>query len=330
VRKGSDNREPRIEITMKAIMYHYVRPHDPELPYFRYLHIDDFVKQLEYFGNEYGFIGKKEFLECLSSGEPKDGVVLTFDDGLRDHYRFVFPELMKRNLWGIFYLPASPFLTSKLIDVHCIHMLLGKHGGKAIAEVMQKIVTDKMLSRKYIDEFRTKTYIGQDNTASTDYVKKLLNYYINYEYRQQAIKELMFIFYPNEKDLAHDFYMTKAELADMHSNGMTLGSHTVNHLVMSKLTPEGQEAEIALSFQVLEAITGGADLRTFSYPYGGFHSFTGETEKILDRYFCKFSFNLESRDITKNDLINHPQALPRFDCILFPYGFCRDEKEETT
>ena len=330
MRKGSDNNEPRIGIPMKAIMYHYVRPHDPELPYFRYLHIDAFVKQLEYFGNEYGFIGKKDFRECLSSGEPKDGVVLTFDDGLKDHYRYVWPELLKRKLWGIFYIPTSSLLTGRLIDVHRIHMLLGKYGGETVAEAMQEIVTDEMLSHVHVNAFRTKTYIGQNNTASTNYVKRLLNYYIDYKYRQQVIDGLMFIFYPNEKDLACDFYMTKVELVAMHQSGMTLGSHTVNHLVMGKLAPEKQEAEIALSFQVIEAITGKTDLRTFSYPYGGFHSFTDETKKILDRYFCKFSFNLEPRNITQDDLISHPQALPRFDCNLFPCGLIQDGRKEST
>ena len=302
---------------MKAVMYHYVRPHDPELPYFRYLHIDDFVKQLEYFGNEYGFIGKEDFRECLSSGEPKDGVILTFDDGIKDHYRYVLPELLKRNLWGIFYIPTSPFLTGKLIDVHRIHMLLGKYGGKEIAETMQKIVMDEMLSHAYVEEFRTKTYVRQNNTTSTNYVKRLLNYFIDYKYRQHIIDALMLTYYPNEINLVHDFYMTKNELIYMNRHEMTLGSHTVSHFVMSKLDPNEQETEIASSFLMIELIAGKPDLKTFSYPYGEFCSFTPETEKLLDKHSCLFSFNVEAKDITREDLTSRPQALPRYDCNFF-------------
>jgi len=90
-------------------MYHYVRPDEPNLPHLRHLHVDDFVKQLDYFGNEYGFISKEAFRECISSAEPAKGVILTFDDGFKDHYRYVLPEMLKRNLWGIFYIPMSPF-----------------------------------------------------------------------------------------------------------------------------------------------------------------------------------------------------------------------------
>lgn len=47
---------------MKAIMYHYVRPYNPNLPKLKHLHIDDFCKQLDYFQENYGFIEKEEFL----------------------------------------------------------------------------------------------------------------------------------------------------------------------------------------------------------------------------------------------------------------------------
>jgi len=64
------------------------------------------------------------------SGEPSSGVILTFDDGLRDHYKYVFPKLKEHNLWGIFYISTAPFHNKKLIDVHRIHMLVGKYGGR--------------------------------------------------------------------------------------------------------------------------------------------------------------------------------------------------------
>lgn len=304
-------------------MYHYVRPDDPCLPYFRHLHVDDFVKQLEYFGNEYGFISREEFKKSISSARPTRGVVLTFDDGFKDHYRYVLPELLKRGLWGIFYIPTSPLITAKLIDVHRIHMLLGKHGGNAIADAITKIVTEEMLSHAHIEEFHTETYKRQNNSACTNYVKRLLNYLINQKYRQGVIDELMSVYYPNENNLVRDFYMTEAELAHMHRRGMVLGSHTVNHPVMSKLTIEEQEKEIVSSFQMLESITQINALKTFCYPYGGFHTFTAQTEHLLETNSCLFSFNVEPRDIDQMDLASRRQALPRYDCNLFPHGSCR-------
>lgn len=168
---------------MKAIMYHYVRPDNKELPYFRHLHIDDFVAQIEYFGNEYGFVSKADFKSSLASGIPSKGIVLTFDDGFKDHFRFVLPELLKRNLWGIFYIPTAPLGDGSIIDVHRIHLLIGKYGGAVIADALQSIIDGDMLSHEHVAEFHTETYTRQDNDASTNYVKRCLNYYIDYRFR---------------------------------------------------------------------------------------------------------------------------------------------------
>lgn len=308
---------------MKAIMYHYVRQDNEELPYFRHLHIDDFKKQLEYFGSEYGFVGFDEFQNALISKEPVKGVVLTFDDGFKDHYRYVLPELLKRNLWGIFYIPTSPFQTGRLIDVHRIHMLIGKYGGDRIANAIQKIITQDMLSHDHIKEFQSDTYSRQNNDENTNYVKRLLNYYIDYKHRGHVIDQLMLLLYPEETGMMADFYMSSSELAEMSDHGMVIGSHTVNHPVMGKLSINDQEKEITESFDMLESIIGKRVLKSFCYPYGGFHTFSSETEVLLEKSGCHFSFNVESREISQHDLGARRQALPRYDCNQFPYGACR-------
>lgn len=311
---------------MKAIMYHYVRYDNPELPYFRHLHVDDFVKQLEYFGNEYGFVSKEALQNSMVSQEPIKGVILTFDDGFKDHFRYVLPELIKRNLWGIFFIPTSPFLTKKLIDVHRIHMLIGKYGGSTIADAMQGIINEGILSHEHVKEFHSETYTRQNNEASTNYVKRCLNYFVDYQYRENVIDKLMSIFYPNECDIIAEFYMTESELKKMNNTGMVIGSHTVNHPVMSKLSSNDQEKEIIESFGILESITGRTAIKTFCYPYGGFHTFTSQTEELLSTNGCHFSFNVESRDINREDIMNRRQALPRYDCNQFPYGSFRENE----
>jgi hypothetical protein len=92
---------------------------------------------------------------------------------------------------------------------------------------------------------------------------------------------------------------------------------------MSRLDEKEQQFQIESSFQFLEKITAPLTLKTFCYPYGGFHSFNETTERLLDKNDCLFSFNLEQRDIIKSDLLIRPQALPRFDCNQFKYGKVR-------
>lgn len=308
---------------MKSIMYHYVRPFDPEYPNFKNLHIDDFRKQLDFFEKEYGFLSKEEFTDSIKSGIPKKGVVLTFDDGLQCHYNHVFKELKKRNLWGIFYIPTQPFIEHKILDVHRVHLLLGKYDSKEIFAFLDDLIDDSMFDQTKLKEFKKFTYKTQKNDQFTLLVKRILNYYIGYEYRVALMDELMKRFIPNEKELVKSYYMTPPQIMEMHKEGMIIGSHTVNHPVMSRLSYEEQESQVQNSFDYLQNLVTEFHQKTFCYPYGGFHSFNHETEEILSKHDCLYSFNVEQRDIQASDLKERPQALPRYDCNHFKYGQVR-------
>ena len=310
---------------MKAVMYHYVRPADPALPYFRHLELADFRRQLDYFCDHFNPVTKAAFNQALATGQPVErGIVLTFDDGFKDHCRYVWPELQQRNLWGIFYIPTLPFTNRKLLSVHRVHMLLGKWGGERIFEALAENITEAMLSDEHRERFQHQTYANQGNDAYTNHVKRTLNYYIDDRHRQKVLDRLMDRFFPDESQLVDQFYMSGDDLRAMDAAGMTIGSHSVSHPVMSKLSPDEQEQEIARSFDFLEANQGRLDPRTFCYPYGGFHTFSAATEQLLGKYRCDFAFNVEARDIGQPDLTARKQALPRYDCNMFPHGACRN------
>jgi peptidoglycan/xylan/chitin deacetylase (PgdA/CDA1 family) len=308
---------------MKAIMYHYVRPHDPRIPHLKHLHFEDFCKQLDYFEQEFGFVSKEDFAESLKTGKPVAGVILTFDDGLKCHYSHVYKELRKRNLWGIFYVPTGMYKAKKIIDVHRIHILLGVVDSLTIYNQLISIVSDDMLSDAGKSEFHDQTYTVQQNDNHTLLVKRILNYFISYDHREEVIDALMDLNNLCDVDNYERFYINADEIREMHDNGMIIGSHTENHPVLSKLSPEAQRSEIVNSFDFLEEICGKSDMKTFCYPYGGFHSFDDFTEEILTENGCLFSFNVEQRDITENDLLQRPQALPRYDCNFFRFGKVR-------
>jgi peptidoglycan/xylan/chitin deacetylase (PgdA/CDA1 family) len=304
-------------------MYHYVRPFNPEYPNFKHLHIDDFRKQLDFFKKQYGFVKKEDFKNCFSSKTPQKGVVLTFDDGLSCHYDYVFQELKSRGLWGIFYISTQPFTEHKLLDVHRTHLLLGKYSSKEIYQYLKSITDESMFDEKKIAEFREFTYKRQNNDEFTLLVKRLLNYFVAYEFRDKLLDNLMQQFIPDEKEILKRYYLTEDQILEMHRAGMIIGSHTVNHPVMSRLNEKEQEYQISASFDYLQSIVKTFEQKTFCYPYGGFHSFTCATEKILERHQCLYSFNVEQRDIESSDLQGRPQALPRYDCNQFEFGQVR-------
>lgn len=305
---------------MKAIMYHYVRPFNNDLPNLKILNYDNFRKQLDYFDSKFGFVHKEEFINSFNSWKKNKGIVLTFDDGFYCHYDFVFKELKKRNLWGIFYIPTQPYTEHKLLDVHRIHILLAKCDSKNILEFLKYNIDDSMFDKSTLNEFRTNTYSLQKNDEYTLMIKRALNYYVSYKYRTNVIDILMDKFIPNESKIFERFYLSKDQILEMHNSGMIIGSHSVNHPVMSRLSLKEQKSQIKNSFNFLEGIVKKFHHKTFCYPYGGFHSFNNHTEKILFQENCLYSFNVDPRDIEEDDIRLRPQALPRYDCNQFLFG----------
>ena len=301
-------------------MYHYVREYKPELPKFRFLDIQNFRKQLDYFDQKYGFVSRKDWdlvIKKKKLGAAEGKVVLTFDDSLSCHFDYVFPELKKRNLWGIFYIPTQPYINSKMLDVHRVHLLCGAFDGPLLLNALYDFLEEDMISDSKIKNFRNKTYLKQSNYEGISEFKQMLNYLVNYKFRENLIdKVAKAVGY--EFNSAH-FYLSKDKLKEMYSYGNIIGAHTVTHPVMSRLGHYDQQIQIKESFSFLEDLVL-QNHKTYCHPYGGFHSFNEDTIDILGTEQVMYSFSIESRDITKNDLEISCQFLPRFDCNEFPFG----------
>jgi len=306
---------------MKAVMYHYVRDGNADLPHFVYLHVDDFEAQLDHFQEHYHILGRAELLDAIQSSTPvPNGIVLTFDDGLSDHYDHVFPALRKRKLWGIFYVPTLPYHSKRLLDVHRTHYLLGKVGGQAVLSAIRDMLADDDLLPDCDKRYATRTYQKQENEAATQEVKRLINYYIKPARRTSLLDKAMNIFCEDEQALACEYYLSQHEILEMIDAGMGIGCHSHSHTLLSNLTREEQKEEIMLSKNIIKTMTRGNQLDSFCFPYGGSHSYNGATLSILRAEGFKFSFSVDSRDITARDLSQFIFELPRYDCNEFLHG----------
>ena len=307
-------------MTILGITYHYVRPGSPEVPGLRFLHLDDFRKQLDWLCDTRRPISKNEFLDIMKGNEKvADGFVLTFDDGLLDHYKFVFPELMKRGLWGAFYVPVGPYLDGRSLDVHQVHALLGIFGGQKVLNELNNALSSLEI---FLDEtVSSNRYSQADDDEAIVRVKRKLNYELPIGLRSAVLnrvcEQLKF------ELRVSDWYMSTSQLQEMVDGGMIIGSHSLTHRPMHQLPLESQDSEIQESFSWLEGALGADLPRSFCYPYGGFDTFSIETEALLDKAGALWSFNTEEREISQLDVSERPQALPRFDCCNLPYGASR-------
>jgi len=77
-----------------------------------------------------------------------------------------------------------------------------------------------------------------------------------------------------------DEYLNVDQILEMHNAGWEVGSHSLNHLDLTKLNPDKQRAEIVESRDLLEELLG-FPIETFAYPFGT------KDDSVLD--YAKFA-----------------------------------------
>lgn len=306
---------------MKIVMYHYVRDNANNLPYFRYLSFDNFCKQIAFFKNHFDFVQYEDFINLKQNlnifDKIKGKILLSFDDGLKDHYRFVFPKLLEYKIFGLFFIPTQILSKKKALDVHRIHYLIGKYskGGGGLIKFALNLIDDKALEKNKKQLFEN-YYKQLDDDLETKQFKLLFNFYIKYDLREKILDEIVKHFCSDE-EIYENLYLNFKELKDMHEANMLIGSHSHTHPNFLKISKEQEEIELFNSFKALENFS--QKMKIFSYPYGDFSPYSKE---LLDKNHCDFAFTsiAHSKDIEKKDLKENFYTLPRYDCNIFPFG----------
>ena len=310
---------------MKSIMYHYITKYDKSMKYFSFLDVKNFIKQINYFKNKYQFFDCRDLFQ--NNLEVRNRIFLTFDDGLSCHFKYVSKILKKEKINGIFYIPTYPIIKKKILNVHKIHLILGTIGPKksfyTLLEILKK--NQNQLNKNLIKKYRNKIYLESNYEKYSLSFKSYLNYFIKKDFREVILKKIFnSIFGNNENKLANSFYLKENEIKNMTKDGLIIGSHSFSHKLFSEMSIKSAKSEIKKSFDFIDQFT---PLRTFSYPYGGFHTFNRNTVKILKDNKVSFSMNVESKDIKKIDLKKYRQSLPRYDCNEFIYGKIKKIKQ---
>jgi peptidoglycan/xylan/chitin deacetylase (PgdA/CDA1 family) len=309
---------------LTIIMYHYVRPiKDSKFPRIKGLEFSSFKKQLDYLSKNYTFVSLDQLIESLLGRNdlPKNACHLTFDDGFKDHVKYVMPELLIRNIRGSFFPPANAIEKKELLEVHAIQFILAS--SKNIDEVFSEINSislDLGLTKPKLN-FLFNIYgvplrysNGSVDSAKTIYCKRMLQVALPKEIRSKIIS-ILFKKYigKNTKQFAQDLYMSLSDIKKLINNGMYVGSHGHNHIWLGKARKSEQIKEINLSLSFLKKVGARTNNWVMCYPYG---SYNKETLKILREKNCLIGLT------TKTGMSNLNQAklleLNRYDTNDLP------------
>ncbi len=280
--------------SLTIVTYHYVRDmHLTPFPEIKGLLISKFEKQLDYICRHYEVINLDSYLAYLGGGAslPANACLLTFDDGLKDHYEAVFPRLRARKISGVFFLITEPLARFTVAGVHQIHFLLAKLGIDKFSTLFDEklMETHPQFQLPEETEVKKNVYYRYDDSQTRKF-KKLLNFELPYSVRDDVLGRLFHEYIGDERTFSQSLYLSWAEIDEMKKDGMVFGGHTHTHRVLPRLTSHEKLAELKLCTDILVERLGESSL-SFSYPYGTPDSLDAETMRFLADlgYSCAFT-----------------------------------------
>jgi peptidoglycan/xylan/chitin deacetylase (PgdA/CDA1 family) len=235
-----------------------------------------FEAQLQFLAREFDVIGIEDVESAVGRGRGRY-VLLTFDDGYRDNFTEAFPLLERLRLPATFFV-ASGFLDGR--EISWWDEIAWMVHASRTSELVLPDSQDRPLSLRPAERRRT--------------VKSLINQYK----RLSPAATAEFLARLGEatgsgrhgRSNGHQFWMTWDDVRKLRAAGMQIGGHTATHQRLAQLSPDEQDAEIALCKQRLESELGER-MRWFSYPDGGRDSFDDATRRCLEHHDVELAFS---------------------------------------
>ena len=299
-------------------MFHYVRKFDFNFPFSKHKEIEDFGKEINnLISLGYEFKNVTEAIDSLIKGEDLNKVILlTFDDGLKDH---LYAAKILKNLGiskGTFYIPIQPYLNNEILHVHKAHLILSKEGEKSLSLLYEAC---NVLDISIIDhnnyeiekEIYKNAYSRFDANSKIKEFKRLINFYGSIGVRDALLNEIIEKLGILKK--TEDLYLTFDEIKEISEMGYEIGSHGVSHTLLSRLDKKKQKEELFTSKKFLGNIIS-KDINSFCYPYGGKKSYNQDTLKLLKEVNYHNAISVEQKNINKETIKNNLFEIPRYDC----------------
>ena len=306
------------EHSLNFVTYHYVRPVKKSLqPNLAALEFDEFKRQVDYFCNNFEVIAGDNLLEIINKKiiTKKPKVILTFDDGYIDHYKYVFPYLRKKNISGYFYPPKKVIENKTVLDVNKIQFFLEKEQNrdKILKEIDNILIKKRNIQISDLDISSINLKSAYDN-EKTVLIKKILQYFLPPDEKKIIIDELFGkITGENSALLAKKLYMNTGHVQEMNSEKMVFGCHGDNHVWLEFLSKENQKKEILDGINFLKKINIDVKNISVCYPYG---SYNDDSLEILKELKISFALTVKNGNVNSNNIANKFEYL-RFDTNLF-------------
>jgi peptidoglycan/xylan/chitin deacetylase (PgdA/CDA1 family) len=305
---------------LHIVMYHYVR----DLPRTRYPRIkgmllNDFDQQVRALSDEFEMASIESCLEYLSGrySPRRDLCLLTFDDGLKEHFRDVTPILADRGIQGVFSVVTSCLEEHRVVPVHMNHFLMAEldfaEYRSALMDALRECASVPDIASNIDPMLARRTYPWDDPEVAS--FKYFFNFVLEPGERDVAVARLFDRYISPEFEFAEELYLSWSEAREMQEAGMSIGGHTHLHRPLSSLSERELERDLKTSTELLRRNLRPQQHWPFCYPYGKSDSFSPAAVALLKQLGFDCAFTTEKGP-------NQPGAdlfrITRVDCKNAP------------
>jgi len=236
------------------------------VPLYSELPPDLFEAQMRFLKRHYRLMSLDDV--CREMKDPtstEPGVAITFDDGYRDLYHHAFPVLRKYQIPATIYLIAESMTTGNVAWYDRIFLAL-----QLLRAEKLEIELDAPRSFELTSP-QSRFHAALEIISS---LRRLPN-----SRRKSSCADIESRLDLPEADL-RDRILNWEQVQAMQETGVSFGSHTITHPVVSQLTPSDMLAELVESKRMLEAGLR-APVRHFAFPFGHANDICREAMDML-------------------------------------------------
>ncbi len=257
-----------------SLCYHYLRGPKETDPFPKILgtQVDVFREHLDMLTKKYQILSLEDVFAFFKGesviSDGRYGLLITFDDGLSDHYTGA-KILYEYGIKGTFFIPTTILEDGLPANPNIIHYTLAEFGIAKFLEVMEQALSDLDIE----NSVRKITFDkNRDNSWETiAEIKTVFKYALGYnESRAVLLYIYKNLFGKRHKNAMNIIHLDKSQISEMISMGHSIGSHTRSHISVAatELSKNDFEKEIVDPKFYLEE-TFNTPVKAFSYPFGG-------------------------------------------------------------
>lgn len=307
---GSPGRE-----ALLFVNFHHVRERSPEdFPGLHHRRPDQLREQLQVLGRRFDFPTPDEVRDILHGGKPfaSNLCVVTFDDGLRDHYEYAVPVLAELGVTGVFFVNTGPWEDGRLLAVHMAHLLSARFSYVELAEDFEAAAEECGVSCR-LDDVPSDALrdVYRYDDVETRRVKYYLNMLLPQHDREGVLRRVFSRRVGSEEEHARAHYLGREMAREMRSAGHVIGIHSHRHLNLAAAAPEVRRRDLRTNLDYLSEALGSGELRWISYPYGSPNSYDEQVENDARALGCDTGLTMERGVNLASDLA--PMHLRRVD-----------------